>query len=130
MVWNGISYSLIEAFKGATFECRCSQIPRNGKQPRGNLRTAFEPCSLPPNSEKHLAHQILRHCIVAGEAERISVNSSFVPSEQHMHCSAVTLRDQQQERSVSLWLGKIPRNIVWHLLNMHARLPQPAAHAG
>src|SRR5215510_16078939 len=37
VVGNGIRHSLIEAFKGATLECRCSQIPRNGEQPRGNL---------------------------------------------------------------------------------------------
>src|SRR5215467_270903 len=73
---------------------------RNGQHPRRYRRTPFEPTSLPPHVEKHLADQVLRCGLVPYETHHEPKHSYVVARVEHLHGEPVAVRDSSDEHLV------------------------------
>src|SRR5262249_60004451 len=73
---------------------------RDGQHPRRYRRTPFEPTSLPPHVEKHLADQVLRRGLIPNEPYYEPKHAHVVPRIQHLHRQPIAVRDSSDEHLV------------------------------
>src|SRR6516162_9358855 len=84
----------------STPERRNGLEARDGQQPCRYRRAPFEPASLTPHVEKHLADHVLRGSLIANETNDEPKHPHVVACIQHLHCKPIAVRDSSDEHLV------------------------------
>src|SRR5262245_12080461 len=72
----------------------------DGQHPRGHRRAPFEPTSLTPQVEKHLADHVLRRGLIPNETYYEPKHTHVVPRIQHLHGEPIAVRDSSDQHLV------------------------------
>src|SRR5262249_50478734 len=78
----------------------------DGQHPRRHRRAPFEPTSLTPHVEKHLADHVLRPGLIPNETYYEPKHTHVVPRIQHLHGEPIAVRDSAAEDVVGCRLHR------------------------
>ena len=75
-------------------------VPRHGQKPRRYRRTRLEPPGLPPDIQKNVADDVLRHRLVSHQPQNEAVDAQLMSRKQGPHGELIALSDPPHQHHI------------------------------